>query len=222
MNKRTFLKALPLGLYSLFSTKATAYPMSQLQINSPMPERIAFIVFNNITLLDLIGVYDPITRLKSMNYLPDLHWDICAMEDQIEDNFGLTLAVDKVKPDLNQYDTIIIPGGFGTRPLKEDWDFIDWIKGAHEAQYKISVCTGALLLGAAGFLKDRRATTNASAVELLRPFCKDIRTEKVVEDGNVITAGAVSSSLNLGLYLCEKWAGKEARALIQEKMDFQC
>lgn len=222
MNKRTFLKALPLGLYSLFSTKTTAYPMSRLQINSPMPERIAFIVFNDITLLDLIGVYDPITRLKSMNYLPDLHWDICAMEDQIKDNFGLTVAVDKVKPDLSQYDTIIIPGGFGTRPLKEDLAFIEWIKGAHEAQYKISVCTGALLLGAAGFLKGRRATTNASAVELLRPFCQDIRTEKVVEDGNIITAGAVSSSLNLGLYLCEKWAGKDARVLIQEKMDFQC
>ncbi|MBX2871504.1 MAG: DJ-1/PfpI family protein [Saprospiraceae bacterium] len=189
---------------------------------SVQPKRIAFIAFDKITLLDLVGVYDPIARLKSMGYIPDLEWDICAVTEQIKDNFGFTVAVDKVKPDLSQYDTIIVPGGFGTRPLKDDTDFINWIKQAKGAQYKASVCTGALLLGAAGFLEGKRATTNRSAFELLKPYCQEVQREKVMEDGGVITAGGVSSSLDLGLYLCEKWAGKEAREKIQDKMDFQC
>lgn len=190
---------------------------------APQPKRIAYIVFDNITLLDLVGVYDPITRLKSLKYLPDLHWDICALKEQVKDSFGFTVTVDQVKPDLSQYDTIIIPGGFGTRPLKDDSEFIHWIKTAQSAQYKISVCTGSLLLGAAGFLEGRKATTNASAFDLLATYCQDMRKEeKVVEDGPIITAGGVSSSLQLGLYLCEKWAGKEARKLIQNKMEFEC
>lgn len=189
---------------------------------SVQPKRIAFIVFDDITLLDLVGVYDPITRLKSMSYIPELDWDICAYSDEIKDNFGFTVKVDKVKPDLSLYDTIIVPGGFGTRPLKENPDFINWIKQAKGARYKASVCTGALLLGAAGFLEGKKATTNRSAFELLKPYCQEVQREKVMEDSGVITAGGVSSSLQLGLYLCEKWAGKEARERIQDKMDFQC
>lgn len=189
---------------------------------SVKPKRIAFIVFNDITLLDLVGVYDPVTRLKSMDYIPDLEWDICAISEEIKDNFGFTVKVDKIKPDLSQYDTIIVPGGFGTRPLKDDADCINWIKQAEGARYKASVCTGALLLGAAGFLEGKKATTNRSAFELLKPYCQEVQREKVMEDGGVITAGGVSSSLQLGLYLCEKWAGKEARDKIQDKMDFQC
>ena len=183
---------------------------------SLQPKRIAFIVFNDITLLDLVGVYDPITRLKSMDYIPDLEWDICAISEQIKDNFGFTVAVDKIKPDLSQYDTIIVPGGFGTRPLKDDPDFINWIKQAEGARYKASVCTGALLLGAAGFLEGKKATTNRSAFDLLKPYCQEVQREKVMEDGGVITAGGVSSSLQLGLYLCEN--GPEKKLEIKSRI----
>lgn len=183
--------------------------------------RIAYIIFDNITLLDFIGIYDPISRLKSMGYLPDLTWDICAYSDKkITDNFGLEIVPTQIKNSLANYDAIIIPGGFGTRELQFDSDFIEWIKTAELVKYKISICTGSLLLGAAGYLTDKKATTNFQEYEALKPYCKQVMNERIVEDGGIITAGAVSTSINLGLYLCEKWAGHDAKETIRKKMDF--
>jgi transcriptional regulator GlxA family with amidase domain len=77
-----------------------------------------------------------------------------------------------------------------------------------------------LLLGAAGFLKDKKATTNYLAYEALKPYCKEVLTDRIVEDGNVITAGAVSASIDLGLALCNKWAGEDAGIEIRKRMDY--
>jgi len=182
--------------------------------------KIAYVIFDGVTWLDFIGVYDAVSRLKSMGYIKDLSWDICSMKKSASDNFGLTIVADKVSTPLDIYDAVIVPGGHGTRTLINDEKFISWIKAAHAVQYKMSVCTGSLILGAAGFLKNRRATTNFLEYETLRPYCAEVVKERLVVDGNVITAGAVSSSLDLGLYLCEKWAGAEAREVIQQRMDY--
>jgi transcriptional regulator GlxA family with amidase domain len=85
---------------------------------------------------------------------------------------------------------------------------------------KCSVCTGALLLGAAGFLKNKRITTNYQAIDITRMYCREVVDERVVEDNGVITAGAVASSIDLGLYVCAKLAGKEVAEIIRLKMDF--
>ena len=182
--------------------------------------KIAYIVFNGVTWLDFIGVYDAVSRLKSMAYMKDLSWDICSYTETATDNFGLKIIPDLVKPSLNIYDTIIVPGGHGTRTLIYDTDFLNWISTAKDAEYKMSVCTGSLLLGAAGFLKEKKATTNFLEYETLKPYCAEVIRDRLVIDGNVITAGAVSSSLDLGLYICEKWAGTKAREAIQERMDY--
>lgn len=121
---------------------------------------------------------------------------------------------------METYDALIVPGGWGTRTLQYNNEFLNWISTAQNAKYKISVCTGSLVLGAAGFLKNKKATTNYQEYEALRPYCKEVLTDRVVDDGNIITAGAVSTSIDLGLYLCEKWAGKAARALIKERIDY--
>lgn len=183
--------------------------------------RIAFIIFDGITWLDFIGVYDPITRLKSLGYMPDLSWDICSFTNKVADNFGLEIKPDKVRNPLNIYDAIIIPGGFGTRKLQFETDFINWIKTSETSQYKISVCTGSLILGAAGFLTNKMATTNYLEYETLKQYCKEVVKERIVEDENTITAGAVSASIDLGLYLCEKWAGKQAMNEIKIRMDYK-
>lgn len=101
----------------------------------------------------------------------------------------------KIKNSLAGYDAIIVPGGFGTRELQFDTEFIQWIKTAASVPYKISICTGSLLLGAAGFLIDKKATTNYQEYEVLKPYCKEVIKERIVEDGDVITAGAVSASI---------------------------
>src|SRR6187399_3231270 len=154
--------------------------------------KITFVIFNGITWLDFIGIYDPISRLKSLNYLPDLTWDICSFTEITSDNFGLEIKPNKIKESLSNYDVIIIPGGFGTRKLQTDKKFINWIKTSEPVKLKISICTGSLILGAAGFLANKKATTNYLEYDSLKPYCKEVLTDRIVEDGNVITAGAVS------------------------------
>jgi transcriptional regulator GlxA family with amidase domain len=183
--------------------------------------KLAYIIFDGITWLDMIGIYDPLGRLRSLNYLPDLEWDICSLTTQCHDPSGLGMIPTKIQQPLSGYDGIIVPGGHGTRKLQFDPEFVEWIRTAENSTYKISICTGSLILGAAGFLKDKRATTNFAEYVALKPYCKTVIKERIVEDGNTITAGAVTASIDLGLYLCKKWAGAEAAEVIRGKMDYR-
>jgi cyclohexyl-isocyanide hydratase len=189
-------------------------------INRKLTMKIAYIIFDGMTWLDLIGVYDPISRLRSLNYLPGLTWDICSFTKKASDIFGLEIRPYKIQNSLSDYDVVIIPGGLGTRKLQYDNKFINWVKTAEDVKYKISVCTGSLILGAAGFLKGKKATTNYNEYGLLKRYCKEVVKERIVEDNNVITAGAVSASIDIGLYLCEKWAGREAQMEIRKQMNY--
>ncbi len=183
--------------------------------------KIAYILFNGITWLDFFGVYDPLSRLQSLKFIPKLQWDLCSFTEKVSDNFGLQVVPTKVKESLANYDVLIVPGGFGTRPLRFEKAFLDWVRTAEPVKQKISVCTGSLILGAAGFLIHRKATTNFQEYDTLKPYCKEVVAERIVEDQNIITAGAVSSSLDLGLYLCEKWVSKEAAAQVRKRMDYR-
>ncbi len=183
--------------------------------------KIAYILFNDFTILDFIGVYDAVLRLKTMNYIPDLQWDLCSLTDEVRDELGLTLLTNKRGVSLRSFDALIVPGGDGTGPLQQDRQFIEWLQTASREAWKISVCTGSLLLGAAGFLNDKKATTHFDYYETLQQYCKEVVADRVVEDGNVITAGAVSSSIDLGLFLCHKWAGADAATAIRKRMDYR-
>jgi len=183
--------------------------------------QIAYILFDNVTLLDFAGVYDPVSRLRTLGFLPDLKWDLCAMDETIMDSYHLAINVDKVAPALSGYDMIIVPGGLGTRAMLKDRQFMQWLRSAAGVRWKVSVCTGSLLLGAAGFLEGRRATTHFEQYDTLQPFCKEVLRERIVEDFDVITAGAVASSIDLGLYLCEKLAGPKAREAVRQRMDYR-
>jgi len=183
--------------------------------------KAALIVFDQMTYLDFVGFYDPITRLKSMNILPEFEWRICSNRKQIADDRGprgLTMVPDSIMEPLTGYDLLYVPGGMGTRPLQNDAGFIEWIKSASSAKLKISVCTGALLLGAAGFLSGKRATTHPSALRDLEPYCSAVLTDRIVDEGDVITGGGVSSAIDLGLHVVQKIAGAEARSRIAAQM----
>lgn len=182
--------------------------------------KAAFIIFEHMTALDLIGAYDPLTRLKSMRILPEFKWDFCSFTDEVNDDKGLRFFPDKVREPLGGYDLIFVPGGLGTRALQFDHGFINWLKTAGPVKLKVSVCTGALLMGAADFLVGRRATTHPSVFGELEPYCKTVIDQRVVDDGDIITGGGVSTSIDLGLHLAERLAGKEARARIAKQMDY--
>lgn len=182
--------------------------------------KIAFAIFNGMTTLDFIGIYDPLTRLKTMGFMPDLEWDICAHTDRVKDDRGLTIVPTEVQEPLHSYDLLVVPGGYGTRTLIQENNFIEWIKTAEPGKLKVSVCTGALLLGAAGFLKGKRATTHRSAFKELEPFCQKVLDRRIVDEGSIITARGVSSGIDEGLYVVKRLAGAEARSKIARQMDY--
>lgn len=182
--------------------------------------KMAFILFNGVTFLDFVGFYDVIYRLNLFDQTKGTTWDICGLTEEVTDELGMSVKVDVIKPDLSQYDLVFVPGGMGTRKLKEDAEFVDWIRTAESVRYKVSVCTGSLLLGAAGFLKDKVATTHLNVYDLLEPYCKEVVKTRMVKDGNVITAGGVATSIDLGLYLIELFAGQEEAKVVKKQIDY--
>ena len=182
--------------------------------------KVAFIIYDGMTTLDFIGVYDPIVRLKTLGFLPHLEWDICSLTEEVQDSHGLRLVPTKLGPSLGDYDMVVVPGGPGSRKLVDDAPFIDWLRTARSCPCKVSVCTGALLLAAAGFLMGKKATTHPGVFQKLLPYCASVLDQRIVDEGEVITAGGVTSSLDLGLYICEKLAGRKARERIRRQLDY--
>lgn len=182
--------------------------------------KIAFVLFNGITFLDFAGFYDVIYRLGQFEIGKELSWDICAASEEVADELGFTVKVGKVLPELSEYDMVFVPGGMGTRKLRYDEGFVSWIAGAHNVPYKVSVCTGSLLLGAAGLLEGKKATTHPSAYELLKPYCEEVVQTRIVHDGNVITGGGVSTSIDMGLYLISHLAGEAAMNSVKKQIDY--
>lgn len=180
--------------------------------------KVAFVCYDGLTILDLVGAYDPITRLSTMGFM-SLDWDLCGSAETATATGGMTITADRIRPDLGDYDLVFVPGGVETRELIDDRAVVDWLRTAADCDLKTSVCTGALLLGEAGLLTGKRATTHPTAFDLLEPYC-EVVDERVVEDGDVITGRGVSSSIDLGLYLVETIADPETRRAIAEQMDY--
>ncbi|MGF7030316.1 cyclohexyl-isocyanide hydratase [Paenibacillus mucilaginosus] len=182
--------------------------------------RMACILFSEVTMLDFHGFFDAVTRLNRVEGFGRLSYDLCALEDEITDDRGISVRIPNRIPDLSGYDILFIPGGMGTRQLQIDPKFLAWLRTAEPVPLKISVCTGALLLGAAGFLEGKRATTNPGLYEGIRPYCSEVLHSRIVRDGGVITAGGVAASIDLGLYVAEQLAGVEAVRTVQKSMDY--
>ncbi|MFA6364044.1 DJ-1/PfpI family protein [Methanoregula sp.] len=182
--------------------------------------KIAFVVYDGVTLLDFAGAYDPLTRLKTMGFVPDLEYDICARAGTVRSFEGVTISADTINPDLSAYDYVVVPGGNGIAGLMQDRAFLSWLTIPPEKTVIAAVCGGALLIGAAGMLHTRRATTHPAMQEILKRFAREVSSARIVEDNRVITAGGVTAAIDMGLYLCEKIAGEEARAKIQKQMDY--
>jgi transcriptional regulator GlxA family with amidase domain len=184
--------------------------------------KAALIIFDDMTCLDFIGFYDPLTRLKSMDILPDFEWRLCARKPHVTDDRGLRIPADSANESLGGCDLLFVPGGFGTRKLQHDGEFMEWLKTASTASLKVSVCTGSVLLGAAGYLRGLQATSHPNALDELRPYCDRVVRQRIVDEGAVITAGGVTSAIDLGLHVVQRLAGIDARMRIARQMDYPC
>ena len=186
------------------------------------PKRIAFLVFPRLTFLDFVGAYDALRRVATMSIDPAVTHRIIGTEAEIADETGLVMKPDAVYEDLAPFDLLYVPGGLGTRLLMDDHRLIDYLRTWGAERPLASVCTGALLLGRAGYLRELRATTHHRAYDLLRPLCREVVTDRrIVDEGRVVTAGGVASSLDLGLYLVEKFWGADARLKIAAQMEYR-
>ncbi|MDB4970075.1 MAG: DJ/PfpI family protein [Myxococcales bacterium] len=175
--------------------------------------RVVFFAFDGLTLLDLVGAYDALRRVQGVRIT------VLGTGPSHGDDGGLRIATDGVLGDLAPYDLLVVPGGLGTRPLQKNTRILEWLRSWGERRPVASVCTGSLLLGHAGFLRGLPATTHFSAYEELRPLCAEVvEDRRVVDAGRVITAGAVSSSLDLGLHLVERFFGSDERQRVSRAM----
>ena len=161
--------------------------------------KIAFVLFDGMTSMDLAGFYEAVTWLAILKAKENVSWTFCADRPEITDDRGLKMKSDAVLPNLGEFDLVFFPGGLSTRTLRFDEDFMSWVRTAELVPYKISICTGALLMGAAGFLNGKRATTNSSAYDLLAPYCAEVISARVVRDGNTVTGAGVTASIDLAI-----------------------
>jgi putative intracellular protease/amidase len=163
--------------------------------------KIAIALFEGVTALDAIGPYEVLQRLPGAQLCFVGH----RKGEVRTDNGFLGLSVDYSFDDVPHPDILLVPGGIGTRSLVHDEAILGWIRGAHEtSQFTTSVCTGSLLLAAAGLLDGLSATTHFSALPLLAHYGARPSNKRVVEEGKIITAAGVSSGIDMALHLAER------------------
>jgi putative intracellular protease/amidase/uncharacterized protein (DUF952 family) len=182
--------------------------------------RIALVAFEGMTLLDLVGVYDPLARIAGMGFDPSTRCEIIgAHGGRVWVHDGAELVVERVRPPLEEFDLVVVPGGFGTRSLVHDESLSQWLARYPHNRVLASVCTGALLLGAAGRLKGRRATTHHSALGELGQYGATVVRDRVVHDGPIVSAAGVTSALDLGLYLVRWLLGEDVAKRVADQME---
>jgi cyclohexyl-isocyanide hydratase len=179
--------------------------------------RIAALVFPGIDQMDLTGPFEVLARL------PDATFSLVWKELMpVRDVAGLVLTPDAtLETELDSLDVLLVPGGPGQVPLMEDEAILSWLRArAAKARYILSVCTGALTLGAAGLLSGRRATTHWNSFHLLPYFGAVPEDARVVIDGNLISTAGVSAGIDGSLHLAALLKGKEIAQRIQLDMQY--
>lgn len=180
--------------------------------------QIAIALYPELTLLDAIGPY------QVLSLIPDAEVVLCAEQaGRISDDNGLVhLDVEHTFADVPRPDVLLVGGGFGTRRLATpDSAIVEWIRSAHETTtWTTSVCTGSLLLGAAGLLDGLTATTHWNYYDLLAAFGAEPVEDRVVIRDRIITAAGVSSGIDMALVLVDLLYGSDLAKAIQLGIEY--
>ncbi len=172
---------------------------------------IGMLIFPRLTQLDMTGPYEVLARMPNTKvYL------IARTLDPVQSDRGLTILPNVTYADCPQLDVVMVPGGPGQQDLMEDATALEFLRRqARGAKYVTSVCTGSLVLGAAGLLKGKRATCHWAALEHLRALGAIPVGERVVMDGTIITAAGVASGLDFALFVAAQLESEEVAREIQ-------
>ncbi|MFQ6108859.1 MAG: DJ-1/PfpI family protein [Candidatus Aminicenantales bacterium] len=170
--------------------------------------KIAIFVFPGLEELDFVGVFEVLAKAEEMRKegMLDAHEsieiEIVSFEQEIVCAHDMVIKAHRIYDGLENYDVLIIPGGRGIHSLKDNRGFLKDIEEFARERLIASVCTGSFVLAWAGLLSGKKATTHHLHSKDLEGFCQVI-PERIVVDGNVITAGGISSSIDLGLRMLE-------------------
>ncbi len=178
---------------------------------------IAILVYDRITALDAVGPYEVLQRLPEAR----IRW-VAPEPGRVRTDQGkLTLVAEDRLEDVPRPDIVLVPGGFGTDALLDDSRVLDWLRRAHEtSRWTTSVCTGSLLLGAAGILRGLRATSHWAQLARLADFGAEPTPSRVVFQGKVVTAAGVSSGIDMALALAARECGELLAQAIQLGIEY--
>ena len=183
--------------------------------------QVGILIFDDVEVLDFAGPFEVFSRTRltpgvesrrSEQSAPFRVFTIARTREPITATGGLGVIPHHSFADNPRIDLLLVPGGFGTRTLLHDEEMLGWIRRTAAAARQVSsVCTGALLLAQAGLLKGHRATTHWASLDLLASLDAEItveRTERVVDDG-VITSAGVASGIDMSFHIVETIFGRE-------------
>jgi transcriptional regulator GlxA family with amidase domain len=179
--------------------------------------QIAYLLYDRFTALDITGPHEV------LNSVPGNESIFIAEERGPVRNESdtLSLVADASLDEVPSPDIVVVPGGFGTRALLDREPLLDWIRSAHETStWTTSVCTGSLLLAAAGLLDGVPATTHWLARDLLSELGAKVVPERVVQDGKIVTAAGVSSGIDMALGLVQQINGDDVAKAVQLGIEY--
>ena len=179
--------------------------------------KIAMLLYDRFTALDAIGPYEVLSRLPGAT----VHFVAAGAGEIRTDTRMVGVTADLSLDELPDPEIVVVPGGYGTRALLDDERILDWLRTAHStSQWTTSVCTGSLLLAAAGILDGLEATTHWMVYDVLERLGVKPVTRRVVRQGKVITAAGVSSGIDMGLVLAAEIAGDDVAKAIQLGIEY--
>ena len=179
--------------------------------------QIAFLLYPGFTSLDAIGPYDVLSRMPGAEAV-----FVAERPGPVTNEVGsLSLVAERSLGDVHHPDVLVVPGGLGNRELLENRSLLDWLRQAHAGtSWTTSVCTGSLLLAAAGILDGLPATTHWLARDLLASLGARPVPERVVVHGKVVTAAGVSAGIDMALLLAQRMLGDAAAQAIQLAIEY--
>lgn len=181
-----------------------------------MAFRIGLLVFPDIMQLDMTGPHEVFTKFPDTEVL--LVWKTL---DPVRSGGGMRILPDVTYADCPQLDLVCVPGGGGMNPLLTDPETLDFLRRQAEgARYVTSVCTGSLVLGAAGLLKGRRAACHWMSREMLSEFGATPDPARVVVDGNIISGGGVTAGIDFALTVAGELFGDDVAKSIQLGIEY--
>jgi transcriptional regulator GlxA family with amidase domain len=179
--------------------------------------KTSILIFDGITALDAIGPYEVLRSVPG--------WEVEFVATRVgevrTDSGHLGISADRALDEVGETDIVLVPGGKGNRALLDDDEVLGWLRDIdHTTKWTTSVCTGSLVLGAAGLLDGKRTTGHWLYLEPLRAYGADPIGGRFVEDGKIVTAAGVSAGIDMALHLVGQEAGPEVAQAVQLALEY--